>query len=85
MFKQFNPSKVWYLGGFNQNRKSKTIYEISATEMKWKPLELQLPIPLANDTIVALNPIPQEECKPPSLSLGKKILIQNFRTKSIDF
>ena len=41
--------------------------------MKWKELELLLPIPLANDTIINLNAIPKEECKPPSLSLGKNM------------
>ena len=40
--------------------------------MKWKELELELPIPLANDTIINLDAISKEECKPPSLSLGKK-------------
>ena len=66
-----NATKVWYLGGFDQNKKSKAIYEMTLNEMNWKQLNLELPIPIANDTLVKLDAIPREECKPPSLSLGK--------------
>ncbi len=66
-----NDTRVLFLGGIDDNgNKLKTIYELNEND-KWMKWKQELTWPIGNDTVIQIPPESVQECKPPSLKLGK--------------
>ncbi len=66
-----NDTRILYLGGFHINgTKLRTIYEL-VNDDHWMLWSKELPLPIGNDTFLALPTKFSKKCHPPSTPYGK--------------
>ena len=65
-----NDTRILYLGGFDNNgNKLRAVYEL-VNNNHWMLWSQKLLLPIANDTIIKLDPKFGTNCNPPSIPLG---------------